>query len=122
MFLSWTYKKKIEKYHGKELGSIHVMHEEDEKHEEIVKKTVHIEPPHIENTPCIDFDEVTLALMWNKRKENPRYNQKDNNSWLGPYIIKNKSDKERYYLATLDERKMPLLVDGSLLQPYIQVT
>jgi hypothetical protein len=60
--------------------------------------------------------------MWDKRKGKPRYYQKDNNSWLGPYIIMKKSNKERYYLTALDGRKMPLLVDGSLLQPHIQVT
>jgi hypothetical protein len=43
-------------------------------------------------------------------------------SWLSPYITKNKFDKERYYLAALDGRKMPLSVEGSLLRPYIQVT
>jgi hypothetical protein len=122
MFLPWTDKKKISKYHGKEMGSIHVMQEEDEKHEEIVKNIVHIEPPHIENTPCIDFNEGSLSLIWEKIKGKPRYAQKDKNSRLGPYIIKKNFDKERYYLTTLDERKMLLLVDGSLLQPYIQVT
>jgi hypothetical protein len=60
--------------------------------------------------------------MWDKRKCKPRYNQKDNNSWLGPYIIKKKYDKEKYYMLALDGRKMPLPVDGSLLQPHIQVT
>jgi hypothetical protein len=119
MFLQWTNKKKIAKCHGKELGSIHIRQEEDEKHEEIVKETVHTEPPYDENTPCIDFNTGSLVLMLDKRKGKPIYDQNDNNSQLGPYIIRKKFDKEMYYLATLDRRKMPLPVDGSRLQPYI---
>jgi hypothetical protein len=117
--LTYQYKEKLAKYHGKELGSIQILKKEDEKHEEIVKDTVHTEPPHDKNTSCIDLNEVSLVLIWHKRKGNPIYNQKDNNSWFGPYIIRNKSDKERYYLKALDVRKMPLPVDGSLLQPHI---
>jgi len=60
--------------------------------------------------------------MWDKRKGNPRYKQIDKNSWLGPCIIKNKYDKEKYYLAALDGRNMLLPVDGSFIQPYNQVT
>jgi hypothetical protein len=60
---------------------------EDEKNEEIIKDTVHTEPPDDKSTPCIDFNEGSLVLMWDKRKGKPRYEQKDNNSWLGPYII-----------------------------------
>jgi hypothetical protein len=119
MFLPWTDEKKIAKYHRKELGSIHIVQEEDEKHEEIVKYTIQTETPHDKNTPCINFNEGSPMLMWNKRKGKPKYDQKDNNSWLGPYITKKKSDKEMYYLTTLDGRKMPLPVDGSLLQPHI---
>jgi hypothetical protein len=62
------------------------------------------------------------VLIWDKGNDKPRYDQKDNNSWIGPYIIKKKLDKERYYLTTLNKRKMPLPIDGSLLQPHIQVT
>jgi hypothetical protein len=127
MFLPWTdeYKEKLAKYHGKEPGSIHILKKEGEKHEEIIKEMVHTEPPSypcIENTPCINFNEGSLVLMWDKRKGKPRYDQRNDNSWLGPYIVKKKSDKEKYYLTALDGRKMPLPVDGSLLQPYVQVT
>jgi hypothetical protein len=124
MLLPWTdqYKVKHAKYHGKEPFSIQILMKEDKKHEKIVNETVHTKPPYDENTPCIDFNEVIIVLMWEKIKGKPKYNQKDNNSWLGPYIIKKKSDKERYYLTTLDERKMALLVDGSILQPHIQIT
>jgi hypothetical protein len=78
---------------------------------------INIEPPsypYIENIPYINSNEGSLALMWNKRKSKPKYDQRDDSSWLGPYIVK-KSDKEKYYLTTLDGRKMPLPVDGSLL-------
>jgi hypothetical protein len=60
--------------------------------------------------------------MWDKKKGKPKYDQKDRNSWLGPYIITKKSEKEKYYLKSLDRRKMPLPVDGSLLRLYIQST
>jgi hypothetical protein len=87
MFLPWIDKTKNTKYHGKELGSIHIMQEKDEKHGEIIKGTIHIEIPCDKNTPCIDFNEGSILLMWDKREGNPKYDQKDNNSWLGPYII-----------------------------------
>jgi hypothetical protein len=81
---------------------------EDEKHEEIIKDTVQTEPPHDKNTPFIDFNEGSHVLIWDKRKGKPRYDRKDNKSWLGPYIIKKKSDKERYCLTAFDGKKMPL--------------
>jgi hypothetical protein len=119
------YKEKLAKYQGKEPGSIQILKKEDEEHEETIKGMVNTEPPsypYIESIPCINFSEGSLALMWDKRKGKPKYDQRDDNSWLGPYIVKKKSDKEKYYLTTLDGRKMPLPVDGSLLQPYVQVT
>jgi hypothetical protein len=122
--LPWKnqYKVKIVKYHGKKPGSIQILKKEDKKKEEIIKDTVYKEPPYDENTPCINLNEGSLVLMWDKRKGKPIYENKYNNSWLGPYIIKKKSDQERYYLTSLDGRRMPLLVYGSLLQPHIQVT
>ena len=60
--------------------------------------------------------------MWEKRKGKPKYDHKDDNTWLGPYIIKKKSEKEKYYFTTLDGRKIPLPMDGYILQPYIQDT
>jgi hypothetical protein len=124
MLLPWIdqYKDKLVKYHGKDPGSIQILEQEDEKHEEIIKDTVHTEPPCDKNTPCIDFNEGSLVLMWDKRKGEPKNEHTGNNSWLIPYIIMDKYDKKRYYLTALDERKMPLPVDGSLLQPHIQVT
>jgi hypothetical protein len=124
MILPWTdqYKDKLEKYHGKEPTSSQILKKEDEKYKEVIKDIVHTEPPYDENTPSTIFNEGTLVLMWDKRRGKPIYEQKEKNSWLGPYIIKMKSDKERYYLTTLDERKMPLPVDGSLLHPHIQDT
>jgi hypothetical protein len=46
--------------------------------------------------------------MWDKRKGKPKYDQKDDNAWLGPYIIKSKSKKEKYHLISLDGRNIPL--------------
>jgi hypothetical protein len=34
---------------------------------------------------------------------------------LVPYIVKKKSEKGTYYLSSMDGRRMPLPVDGSLL-------
>jgi hypothetical protein len=60
--------------------------------------------------------------MWDKKKGKPKNDQKNDCAWLGPYIIKKKSEKEKYYWTALERTKMSLLVDGSLLQPYIQDT
>jgi hypothetical protein len=122
IFLQWTDKKKVARYHNKEPESIHIIQREDEKSKKIIKDTIHTKPPYDENTPCTDFNEGTLVLKWDKKKGKPRYEQKENNSWLGPYIIRKKSDKEKYYLTALDGRKMSLSIDGSLIQPHIQVT
>jgi aromatic ring-cleaving dioxygenase len=57
---------------------------------------VRIEPPsypYIEITPCINLNEGSLALMWDKKKGNSMYDQRNDNSWLGPYIVKKKYDK-----------------------------
>jgi hypothetical protein len=43
--------------------------------------------------------------MWDKKKGKPKYDQKDDNSWLGPYIIKKKSEKEKYYLTSFGWEK-----------------
>jgi hypothetical protein len=97
----------------------------DKERQKAIKDAVNTEPPsypYIENIPYINYSEGSLAFMWDKRKGKPKYDQKNNNSWLGPYIIKKKSEKEKYYLSALDGRKMPLPVDGSLLRPYIQGT
>jgi hypothetical protein len=62
---------------------------EDEEREETIKGMVNTEPPsypYIESIPCINFSEGSLALMWDKRKGKPRYDQRDDNSWLGPYM------------------------------------
>jgi hypothetical protein len=76
---------------------------------------------YIEDIPYVDFDEGSLALMWDKRKGNPKYDKMNEVLWLGPYIIK-KFEKGTYYLCAMDGRKMPLIVDMSLLRPYIKGT
>jgi hypothetical protein len=90
MFLPWIDKKNTTQYNGKKVVPIHVMQGEDKKHEEIIKETVHTEPPHDENTPCINLNEGICVIMWDKRKGKPKYHEKENNSWLGPYITRKK--------------------------------
>jgi hypothetical protein len=97
----------------------------NKEREEAIKNVVNTGPPsypYIENIPYINYSEGSLAFMWDKKKGKPKYDQKDDSLRLGPYIIKKKSEKEKYYLTTSDGRKMPLLVDRSLLRPYIQIT
>jgi hypothetical protein len=78
--------------------------------------------PYIEDIPYVEFDEGSLALMWDKRKGEPDYSKKCEVLWLGPYMVKKKSGENSYYLATMNGRKMPLSIDGSLLQPYVDGT
>jgi len=75
--------------------------------------------PYIEKIPYINFSEGSLALMWDKKRGEPKYDERKNVLWIGHYIIKRKSKKGKYYLYSMDGRKIPLLVDGSLLRPYI---
>jgi hypothetical protein len=93
MFLPWTdeYKEKLAKYHGKESGSIHILKKEDEEREKTIKGMFNTEPPsypYIESIPCINFNEGSLVLMWDKRKGKPTYDQRDGNSWFGPYMLR----------------------------------
>jgi hypothetical protein len=60
--------------------------------------------------------------MWDKRKGKPKYDKMSEVSWLGPYIVKKKSDMGTYYLYTMDGRRIPLLVDGSILRTYVDGT
>jgi hypothetical protein len=60
--------------------------------------------------------------MWDKKRGEPKYDQRNDVLWLGPYIAKKKFEKGKYYLSAMDGRKMPLLDDGSLLRPYVQGT
>ena len=78
--------------------------------------------PYIENIPYINDSEGSLALMWDKKRGEPIYNQRNDVLWLGPYIIKNNSKEGKYYLSTLNERQMPLRVDESFLRPYVKGT
>jgi hypothetical protein len=97
----------------------------DKEREQAIKDMVKEEPPsqpYIENIPYINFSEGSLALMWDKKKGKPKYDERNEVLWLGPYIVKKKSEKGKYYLSTMDGRRMPLPVDGSLLRPYIKGT
>jgi hypothetical protein len=60
--------------------------------------------------------------MWDKKRGGPKYDQRNDVLWLGPYIVKKKSKEGKYYVSTMNERKMPLLVDESLLRSYIKRT
>jgi len=71
--------------------------------------------PYIENIPYINFNEGRLALLWDKKKGETKYDQINDVLWLDPYVVKNKSEKGKYYLSAMDGRKMPLPFDGYLL-------
>jgi hypothetical protein len=76
------------------------------------------EPPsesYIENIPYINFSEAILARMWDKKRGEPKYDEMNEFLWLGPYIVKKKSEKGKYCLSFMNGRKIPLPVDGSLL-------
>ena len=60
--------------------------------------------------------------MWDKKRGEPKHDQRNDVLWLGPYIIKKKSKEGKYYVSTMNERKMPLPVDESLLRSYIKRT
>jgi hypothetical protein len=53
--------------------------------------------PYIENIPYVNFNEGSLALMWDKRKGNTKYDKKSEILWLVPYIVNNEV-RERYLL------------------------
>jgi len=78
--------------------------------------------PYIEYKPYVEFDKIILVLMWDKRKGKAKYEKMSRVIWLSPYIFKKKSNKETYYLSSMDGRKMPFPVDGSILQPYVDGT
>jgi hypothetical protein len=85
------YKEKLAKFQGKEPGSIQILKKEDKRkeREEAIKNAVNTEPPsypYIENIPYINYSEGSLAFMWDKKKGKPKYDQKDDNSWLGPQV------------------------------------
>jgi hypothetical protein len=53
-----------------------------------------------------EVDEASLKLMWDERKGKPKYDKKSEILWLGPYIVKKRSEKGTYYLSAMDERKI----------------
>jgi hypothetical protein len=116
------YNEKLAKFPGKEPRFVKILKKEgdkgDKECENSIKDVINTNPtsyPYIENIPHINYNEGSLTFMWDKRKGKPKYDQKNNNSWIVPYIIKKKSEKEKYYLLAMDGRNNPLLVDGSLL-------
>jgi hypothetical protein len=116
------YKEKLAKYQGKDPGpskysrkmKIRKIKSEKKLSRDMVKAGPPTQP-YIEDIPYVEFDEGSLALMWDKRKGKPKYDKKSEVLWLGPYIVNKKSEKGTYYLSSMDGRKMPLPVDGSIL-------
>jgi hypothetical protein len=111
------YKEKLAEYQGKDPRSVKIL-KKDKEQERSIKDMVKVGPPtqpYIEDMPYVEFDEGTIALMWDKRKGKPEYDNKSKVLWLGPYIINKKSKKGNYYISTMDGRKMPLPIDGSIL-------
>jgi hypothetical protein len=77
---------------------------------------------YIKNISYINFTKGSVALTWDKKKGKPKYDKGNTILWLGPYIIMKMLEKETYYVSAMDGRRMPLPVDGSLLQLYIKET
>jgi hypothetical protein len=53
--------------------------------------------------------------MWDKKRGEPKYDERNEVLWLGLYIVKKKFEKGKYYLSSMDGRNMSFPVDGSLL-------
>jgi hypothetical protein len=66
------------------------------------------------------FKKGEYVLMWDKRREKPGMHQKFDSLWLGPYKIEEISGPNSFYLSMTEGRRMPLLVNGSLLKHYFQ--
>jgi len=123
------YKENLLEFQGKEPRSIKILKKEEDKkdkeREQYIKDMVKETPPSkpcIENIPYINFSEGIFALMWDKNKGNPKYDKGNEVVWLGLYLVKNKYQKGTYYLSTMDGRRIPLSVDGSLILPYFKGT
>jgi hypothetical protein len=89
------YEEKLTKFEGKEPRSIKILNKEEDKGDKernkAIKDTINAKPPsysYIENIPYINYSEGILSFMWDKNKGKPNYDQKNDNSWLSPYIIK----------------------------------
>jgi len=96
------YNEKLMKFQGRETGSIQILkkeHKENKECEKSIKDAVNTEPPsypYIEDIPYNNYNEGILAFRWDNRKGKPKYDKNDKSSWLGPYIIKKNSEKEKY--------------------------
>jgi hypothetical protein len=65
-----------------------------------------------------DFKKGDQVFMWDKRREKDGMHHKFDNLWLGPYKIEEISGLDSFYLSMTEWRRVPLLVDGSLLKHY----
>jgi hypothetical protein len=65
-----------------------------------------------------DYKQGDLVLEWDTRKGQPDTRKEFGKFWLGPYKIEEKSVNDSYYLSTLQGRRCPLPISGSLLKPH----
>jgi hypothetical protein len=71
--------------------------------------------PYSEKKCYIKFNEVIIGLMWDKKRGEPKYDMRNGVLWIGSYIVKKNYEKRKYYLFSMDGRKMSLPIDGFLL-------
>jgi hypothetical protein len=50
--------------------------------------------------------------MWDKKRGEHKYDERNKVLWLGPYIVKKKSEQGKCYLSTMKGRRMPLPVSN----------
>jgi hypothetical protein len=65
-----------------------------------------------------DDKQGDLVLEWDTKKGQPDTRKESERLWLGPYKIVKKSVNDSYYLSTLQMRRRPLPISGSLLKPH----
>jgi hypothetical protein len=85
-----------------------------EKNQEKVKGTLD------RNSRKSDFNKWDLVLLWDKRREKLGMHQKFDSLWLGPYKIEEIDRPDYFYLSMIEGRRIPLLMNGSLLKHYYQ--
>jgi hypothetical protein len=67
-----------------------------------------------------EFKEGDQVLLWDKRREKLGIHKMFDSIWIGPYKIEEVSGPDSFYLSTIEGRRMPLPVNGSLLKHYFQ--
>ena len=82
------------------------------KNQEKIKKTFD------KSSKPRDFQAGDIVILWEKRKEKPGSHNKFDNLWAGPYIIQDAAGKNSFVLSRLDGEKLPLPVNGQLLNLF----